>query len=65
VRRDQFLNVLRQHGLQLEEHLLDSFLDRCNIKLGRNSILITYTDFLEKFQNRSDQGLAYKVITNG
>jgi hypothetical protein len=29
-----------------------------------NTWLVSYTDFLEKFQNRSDQGLAYRMIAN-
>ena len=65
VRRDQFLNVLRQHGFKLENNLLDAFLERCDLHIPKNSTLISYVDFLEKFQNRSDQGLAYRVITGG
>ena len=52
VRRDQFLQILRQHGLVLEQNLLDAFLDRCNVKTASNSNLIPYIEFLEKFQNR-------------
>ena len=29
------------------------------------SNLVPYIDFLERFQNRSDQGLAYRIISNG
>ena len=65
VRRDQFLSVLRRFGLKLETNLLDAFLERCNVKLAKNSTLVPYTLFLEKFQNRSDQGLAYRMIING
>ncbi len=68
VRRDQFLNVLKQHDFKIENNLLDAFLERCEVKINpvhfQNSLLINYMDFLEKFQNRSDQGLAYRMITN-
>ncbi len=68
VRREQFLNVLNQHNFKLESNLLDAFLERCDIKVPgsqyNNTTLISYTDFLEKFQNRSDKGLAYRMITN-
>ena len=62
VRRDQFLGVLRQHGLQLDVHLLDPFLQRCEIKTKKSSTLVPYIEFLEKFQNRSDTGLVYRFI---
>ncbi|CAF0760256.1 unnamed protein product [Brachionus calyciflorus] len=65
VRRDQFLNVLRQHGFPIENNLLDEFLERCGIRIPKNSVLISYVDFLEKFQNRSDRGIAYRFITSG
>ncbi len=65
VRRDQFLNVLRQHGFKLETNLLDAFMERCDMHTAKNSSLISYTEFLEKFQNRSDQGLAYRLIAGG
>ena len=68
VRREQFLNVLNQHNFKLEHNLLDAFLERCDINVPgsqyNNTTLISYTDFLEKFQNRSDKGLAYRMITN-
>jgi len=62
VRKEQFLNVLRKHGLKLESHYLEAFLERCDIDCKSTS-LVPYTKFLEKFQNRSEQGLTYKVIT--
>lgn len=65
VRRDQFLKVLRQHNLSLEDTLLDAFLDRCGLKIPNHSTLISYKDFLEKFQSRSDSGIAYRFIRNG
>ena len=65
MRRDQFLNVLRQHGFKLETNLLDAFMERCDMHTAKNSSLISYTEFLEKFQNRSDQGLAYRLIAGG
>lgn len=69
VRRDQFLNVLNQHNFKLESNLLDAFLERCDIKVPgsqyNNTLLVSYTDFLERFQNRSDQGLAYRMIAHG
>ena len=62
------MNALNQHGFKLESTLLDAFLERCNIKVPgsqyNNTLLVSYTDFLEKFQNRSDQGLAYRMIAN-
>ena len=64
VRRDQFLNVLRQHGLSFESNLLDSFLERCGVRVAKNSSLISYTAFLAKFQNRGENGLAYRAITD-
>lgn len=65
VRRDQFVSVLKQHGFHIENNLLDEFLERCGIKFSKNSILVSYADFLEKFQIRSDQGIAYRFITSG
>ena len=65
VRRDQFLNVLRQHGFKLENNYLDAFMERCDMHAAKNSSLISYVEFLEKFQNRSDQGLAYRLIAGG
>ena len=65
MRRDQFLNVLRQHGFKLETNYLDAFMERCDMHVAKNSSLISYTEFLEKFQNRSDQGLAYRLIAGG
>jgi hypothetical protein len=65
VRRDQFLKVLRQHNLSLEDTLLDAFLERCGLKVPIHSNLISYKDFLERFQNRSDNGIAYRFIING
>lgn len=62
VRRDQFISVLKQQGLHLDGYLLDSFLQRCEIRTGKNSNLVPYTDFLSKFQSRSDQGLMYRFI---
>lgn len=65
VRRDQFLNILRQNGFKLDSNLLDAFLERCEISVPKNSSLIPYQEFLEKFQNRSDRGLAYRFIAEG
>ncbi len=62
VKKDQFLNILRKFGLRLELNLLDAFLERCEID-SKSSEQVVYTKFLEKFQNRSEQGLTYKVIT--
>ncbi len=62
IKREQFLSILKKFGLKLETSLLDAFLQRCDINVQLND-LIPYTKFLEKFQNRSEQGLTYKVIT--
>lgn len=60
VKKDQFINILRRFGLKLETNLLDAFLQRCDIPVENNQV--SYIRFLEKFQNRSEQGLTYKVI---
>jgi hypothetical protein len=62
VKKEQFVTILRKFGLKLEIHLLDAFLERCDID-AKGSSLVPYTKFLEKFQNRSEEGLTYKVIT--
>ena len=59
------MNVLRQHGFKLESNFLDAFIERCDMHVAKNSSLISYVEFLEKFQNRSDQGLAYRLIAGG
>lgn len=45
--------------------MLDAFLDRCGLKVPNHSNLVSYKDFLMKFQSRSDNGIAYHFIREG
>jgi Ca2+-binding EF-hand superfamily protein len=63
VRKDQFSDVLKVHGLRIEMHLMDAFLERCGVKPKKDESLISYREFLSKFQNRSENGAAFAMIT--
>lgn len=62
VNHDAFLAVLASHGLKLEKRFLGDFLHRCqlnNVKEG-----VKYMDFLNYFQDRSDEGATHRILNN-
>lgn len=46
----------------MEKKHLSEFLARCVIEAQRDGI--PYRDFLHRFQDRSDAGMAHKVLSN-
>ena len=59
---DNFLSVLRANNLKLEKNYLSDFLARCRITPSQNGI--PYREFLHRFQDRSDEGMAHNILTN-
>lgn len=63
VSRDEFRRVMEDFGLRLStDKQLDDFLARCGIE-GSNG-KISYKEFLRRFQDRSEQGMAHKILAN-
>jgi len=62
VSRDLFRRVLSQFDLYLrEDSALNMFLARCNLPERGD---ISYVDFLNKFQDRSESGIAHNILQN-
>lgn len=62
VTHDSFLKVLAEAGLNLEKDHLAEFLSRCSIQPTRTHV--PYREFLHRFQDRSDDGMAHTILTN-
>ncbi len=50
-------------GLKLEGNHLDNFLSRCNMTLRKDG-KVSYRDFLQQFQDRSESGVPHKILCN-
>lgn len=59
---DGFLEVLRNNNLHLEKNYLSDFLARCRIAPLKTGV--PYREFLHRFQDRSDEGMAHNILTN-
>ena len=57
-----FVDVLNRFGLTLEREHLAEFLSRCNIEPTRTEV--PYRQFLHTFQDRSEDGMPHKILTN-
>ncbi|PAA52594.1 hypothetical protein BOX15_Mlig033909g1 [Macrostomum lignano] len=62
VSHDDFLAVLREHSLSLEKRHLAEFLARCAVTHTKAGVM--YRDFLHRFQDRSEAGMAHKIMAN-
>lgn len=62
VSTNEFLEVLAQYGLRMEKPHMGDFLARC--ELQASSLGIPYQEFLVKFQDRSEGGMAHHILTN-
>lgn len=62
VCHDHFLSVLNKCGLSLEKSHLAEFLARCNVQPTNKDV--PYREFLHRFQDRSEGGMAHKILTN-
>ena len=62
VSRDVFRRIIAQYGLYLrDEASLNMFLARCNLTPRGE---ICYQDLLNRFQDRSDTGIAHNILSN-
>ncbi|XP_043911465.1 EF-hand calcium-binding domain-containing protein 6-like [Protopterus annectens] len=62
VTKEEFLKVLQKFHLHMKEDHLNLFLARCGLREPSENV--TYTDFLQMFQDRSDKGILQKVISD-
>ncbi|XP_033644045.1 EF-hand calcium-binding domain-containing protein 6-like [Asterias rubens] len=60
----KFRDVLERYDLKLDKQQLDAFLARCNLSVHPKSRAVSYFDFLQRFQDRSDTGLPHKILLN-
>lgn len=63
VSRKEFVQVINDFGLRLKDEHLDEFLSRCSIQ-PKGEGGISYRDFLFRFQDRSEEGMAHKILSN-
>lgn len=62
VNRDIFRRIIAQYGLYLRDDAsLNMFLARCNLTPRGD---ISYQDLLNRFQDRSDTGIAHNILSN-
>ena len=57
-----FVEILNKFGLNLEKAHLAEFLSRCNIEPTKTEV--PYREFLHTFQDRSEDGMPHKILTN-
>ncbi|XP_017537233.1 EF-hand calcium-binding domain-containing protein 6 [Pygocentrus nattereri] len=62
VSGEDFLQVLATFDLQLKREHLGLFLSRCGVELRKGGV--DYTRFLRKFQDRSQDGITHRIISN-
>ena len=62
VTHDEFLLVLSDFGLPLEKSHLAEFLARCSVSPSQTGV--PYREFMHRFQDRSEKGMAHNVLTN-
>ncbi|KAL7856353.1 hypothetical protein AOLI_G00199570 [Acnodon oligacanthus] len=62
VSGEDFLQVLATFDLQLKREHLGLFLSRCGVALRKGGV--DYTRFLRKFQDRSQDGITHRIISN-
>ncbi|KAL6467327.1 hypothetical protein MHYP_G00251310 [Metynnis hypsauchen] len=62
VSSEDFLQVLATFDLQLKREHLGLFLSRCGVELRKGGV--DYTRFLRKFQDRSQDGITHRIISN-
>ncbi|XP_038061355.1 EF-hand calcium-binding domain-containing protein 6-like [Patiria miniata] len=60
----KFREVLERYDLKLDKLQLDAFLSRCNLAVHPKTRSVSYLDFLQRFQDRSDAGLPHKILLN-
>ena len=59
---EKFREVLERYDLKLDKIQLDAFLARCNLTVHPKTRSVSYLDFLQRFQDRSDAGLPHKIL---
>ena len=60
INRKEFRHVLGTYGLHLrDDHALNTLLSRCGVLEPGP---VAYTKLLERFQDRSDQGMTYEML---
>ncbi|MBN3281943.1 EFCB6 protein, partial [Polyodon spathula] len=62
VSRDDFVQVLGMFHLQLKKEQLSLFLARCG--LDEASSDVSYTDFLQQFQDRTEKGMSQRILSD-
>ncbi|KAL4640541.1 EF-hand calcium-binding domain-containing protein 6-like isoform X1 [Arapaima gigas] len=62
VQPNSFLQVLRMFGLHLKGKHLGLFLARCGLKVRKTGI--DYLEFLRRFQDRGEEGVLHRILTN-
>ncbi|XP_051883690.1 EF-hand calcium-binding domain-containing protein 6-like [Pristis pectinata] len=62
VTRENFLRVLKVFDLRLKEDQLNIFLVRCGLQ--EDAPNINYIEFLHNFQDRSENGVPHRIITD-
>ncbi|XP_067909467.1 EF-hand calcium-binding domain-containing protein 6-like isoform X2 [Heterodontus francisci] len=62
VTRENFLHVLKKFNLRLKEDQLNTFLLRCGLQ--EDAAKINYMEFLHNFQDRSENGVPHRIITD-
>ncbi|XP_033886076.3 EF-hand calcium-binding domain-containing protein 6-like [Acipenser ruthenus] len=62
VSRDDFMQVLGRFRLHLKKEQLSLFLARCG--LDEASSDVSYTDFLQQFQDRTEKGMSQRILSD-
>ncbi|KAK1164339.1 EF-hand calcium-binding domain-containing protein 6-like isoform X2 [Acipenser oxyrinchus oxyrinchus] len=62
VSRDDFVQVLGTFRLPLKKEQLSLFLARCG--LDEASSDVSYTDFLQQFQDRTEKGMSQRILSD-
>ncbi|KAM9528262.1 EF-hand calcium-binding domain-containing protein 6 isoform 6-T6 [Salvelinus alpinus] len=60
---EEFLQVLKIFGLNLKREHVGLFLARCGLGLNKTGV-IHYPEFLRMFQDRSEEGVTHKILSN-
>ncbi|XP_071952395.1 EF-hand calcium-binding domain-containing protein 6-like [Antedon mediterranea] len=63
IDRMDFQRILAKFELKLDNKQLNDFLARCSIT-SRKDGRVSYREFLQRFQDRSEEGIPHKILAN-
>ncbi|XP_033124539.1 EF-hand calcium-binding domain-containing protein 6-like [Anneissia japonica] len=63
IDRKDFQRILEKFDLKLDNKQLNDFMARCSITCRKDG-RVSYRDFLQRFQDRSEEGIPHKILAN-